>query len=194
MSTTTKTAEVAQDAVTVAQQQSNDVASNGAGYQNTIKRLIAAGAKRISSVRIKNVNNTEKDNYTMISFTLASPIKGFVPVDGGASYQEGVTQTMFTSLFAITGALKENEDLGWMANTLLEKPEALNLILNGATVDILQQEIKAGEEYKNPFSTQENVEPMVYDHDVIINNVIGFNLGKVGLKMADKLADKLLGF
>lgn len=168
--------------------------SNGVGYQNVIKKMIAGGAKRINSVRIKNVNFTEKDNYTMISLTLAQPIKGFVSNDGGASYEEGVTQTMFTSLFAIAGALKEDEDLGWMANTLLEKPEAINLILNGAQVDILQQEIGAGEEYSNPFSTRTDVEAQVYDHDVIINNIVGFKLGKVGLKMADKLADKLLGF
>ena len=44
-------------------------------------------------------------------------------------------------LYAIVGALKEDEELGWMANALLENPQALNLIFNGSTVDILQQEV-----------------------------------------------------
>lgn len=171
-----------------------DNASNNVSYQNIIKKLIASGCKRINSVRIKNVNFTEKDNYTMISFTLATAIRGFVSKDGGATYEEGQTNTVFTSLYAIVGAMKEDEELGWMANALLENPQALNLIFNGSTVDILQQEVSAGEEFRNPFSTREDVEPQVYDHNLIINHILGFKLGKVGMKMADRLADKLMGF
>lgn len=163
-------------------------------YQNIIKKLIASGCKRLNSVRIKNVNFTEKDNYTMISFTLGNAIRGFVSKDGGITYEEGQTNTVFTSLYAIVGALKEDEELGWMGNALLENPQALNLIFNGSTVDILQQEVSAGEEFRNPFSTREDVEPQVYDHNLIINHILGFKLGKVGMKMADRLADKLMGF
>lgn len=172
----------------------DEVQISNVSYQNIIKKLIASGCKRINSVRIKNVNFTEKDNYTMISFTLASAIRGFVSKDGGVTYEEGQTNTIFTSLYAIVGALKEDEELGWMANAFLENPQALNLIFNGSTVDILQQEVAAGEEFKNPFSTREDIEPQVYDHDLIINHILGFKLGKVGMKMADRLADKLMGF
>jgi hypothetical protein len=171
-----------------------DNASNNVLYQNIIKKLIASGCKRINSVRIKNVNFTEKDNYTMISFTLATDIRGFVSKDGGVTYEEGQTNTVFTSLYAIVGALKEDEELGWMANALLENPQALNLIFNNSTVDILQQEVSAGEEFRNPFSTREDIESQVYDHNLIINHILGFKLGKVGMKMADRLADKLMGF
>ena len=147
-------------------------------YQNCIKKLIAAGCKRINSVRIKNVNFTEKDNYTMISFTLSTPIRGFVSNDNGVTYQEGMTNTLFTSLYAIVGALKEDDELGWMANALLDNPQALNLIFNGGSIDILQQEIAAGEQFTNPFSTRNDATVQVYDHDVIINHIIGFKLGK----------------
>lgn len=194
MSKTATTAPAVEQPVVEQPANVTEQASNAVGYQNIIRKLIASGAKRINSVRIKNVNVTEKDNYVMVSFTLAAAIKGFTTNDGGATYEEGTTNTMYTSLFAITGALKEDEELGWMANGLLEKPDALNLILNGATVDILQQEVEAGEEYKNPFTTKSEVEAQVYDHRVIINNVIGFKLGTTGKRMADRLADKMLGF
>jgi hypothetical protein len=163
-------------------------------YQNCIKKLIAAGCKRINSVRIKNVNFTEKDNYTMISFTLSTPIRGFVSNDNGVTYQEGMTNTLFTSLYAIVGAIKEDDELGWMANALLDNPQALNLIFNGGSIDILQQEIVAGEQFTNPFSTRNDTTVQVYDHDVIINHIIGFKLGKTGEKMAARFADKLMGF
>ena len=163
-------------------------------YQNCIKKLIAAGCKRINSVRIKNVNFTKKDNYTMVSFTLSNPIRGFVSNDNGITYQEGMTNTLFTSLYAIVGALKEDDELGWMANALLDNAQALNLIFNGGSIDILQQEIVAGEQFTNPFSTRNDNTVQVYDHDVIINHIIGFKLGKTGEKMAARFADKLMGF
>lgn len=179
-----------------------DVVNNGdevlneesVSYKNIIKKLIASGCKRINSARIKNVNYTEKDNYTMISFTLGTNIDGYISKDNGVTYELGKTNILFTSLFAVVGAMKEDEELSWMANALLENPQVLNLILNGATVDILQQEIPAGVEFSNPFSTKENPDTSVYDHDIIVNHVIGFTLGKVGQKMADRLADKLMGF
>lgn len=168
--------------------------ASNVSYQNIVKKLIASGCKRINSVRIKNVNFTEKDNYTMISFTIANPVRGFVSNDNGITYEEGETNIIFTSLYAITGALKEDEELGWMANALLENPQAINLIFNGATVDILQQEISTGKEFTNPFSTRRDVKPQVYDHNLIINHILGFKLGRVGQKMADRFADKLMGF
>jgi len=169
-------------------------AANIVGYLNIIKKLISTGAKRISSVRVKNINFTEKDNYTMISLTLASPIRGFVLDEATDTWKLGMTNTLYTSLYAIAGAIKEDENLAFMANKLLESPTAVNVVFNGATVDILQQEVKQGEEYFNPFTTKEHAEAQVYDHDVIINNVIKFNLSNTGQKAADRLMDKLLGF
>lgn len=173
---------------------SNEEVVNNVNYQNIIKKLIASGCKRVNSIRIKNVNFTNKDNYTMISFTLASEVDGFISPDNGVTYVKGKTNIIFTSLYAIVGALKEDEELGWMANALLTNPQALNLIFNGSNIDILQQEISAGEEFTNPFSTRNDNSTQVYDHDIIINHIIGFKLGKVGMKMADRLADKLMGF
>ena len=163
-------------------------------YQAVVKKLVQNGAKRINNCKIKNVNFTEKDNYTMISLTLINPIHGYVSNDNGMTYETGMTNTIFTSLYAIIGAMKEDEDLGWMGNTLLENPKLLNLILNGSSVDIIQQDIPAGTEFTNPFTTRADADVQVYDHNIILNHCIKFKLGKTGEKMADKLADKLMGF
>lgn len=194
MAKTAKTVDAPEAGATTPTVDVAEQAMNGVSHQNIIKKLIASGAKRINAVRIKNVNYAEQDNYTRVSLTLATGIKGYVRDEATGTYEEGSTSTLFTSLFAIVGALKEDEDLAWMGNALLEHPQALNLILNGAEISILQQELAAGEEYKNPFSTRDDSEARTYDHDVIINNVIGFKLGNTGKKMADKLADKMLGF
>ena len=119
-------------------------------YQEAIKTLLASGAKKITGLKVKNVNFTEKDNYDMVSFTLSSKIKGFVSEDNGLTYKEGLTN------------------------------------------DIIQKEVKEGEEYKNVFSTRDNVDPVTFDHAVIINNIIKFKLGKAGQIGASRLMDKML--
>ena len=62
------------------------------------------------------------------------------------------------------------------------------------TVDVIQHTIKAGVPYKNPFSTREDATETTFDHDTIINYVVGFSYGKTGAKFADVLAVKMMGF
>jgi hypothetical protein len=181
----------------VAEEVINEVANEAnvevTGYQSIIKKLKANGCKLLSGLMIKNLNYTEEDNYTRVSFTLNRPIRGYVTDDNGETWKEGVTNIVFTSLYGIVGALKEDEELSWMSNALLNNPKILNMIFCGATINILQQDVVAGEEYSNPFSTRSDVPTQIYDHDIIINHIIKFKLNKTGEKMADKLADKLMG-
>lgn len=158
---------------------------------SVITKLIANGAKRVNGIGVKNVNVTEKDTYTMVSFTTNKPVEGFVN-DGNGIFTKGMTNVIFSSLYAITGTIKEDEDLAWLSNTILSNPKSLPLLLSGAKIDVVQHFVAAGEEYINPFTTRTNVEPTVYDHDVIINYIVGVKLSAVGNKMADKLADAIL--
>lgn len=167
------------------------VENDDSSFKRIIQTLEANGCERITGIHIKNVKVTEEDNYTMVSFTLTSSIRGYVYTENG--FEVGKTNSVFTSLYAIFGTLKEDEDNAWLAYYFLSHPQALNPVLNGAQIDILQQDVMAGEEYVNPFSTKANQEPQVYDHDLIINHIISFKLSATGEKMADKLADKLLG-
>jgi hypothetical protein len=181
----------------VAEEVINEVANEAnvevTGYQSIIKKLKSNGCKLLSGLMIKNVNYTEEDNYTRVSFILNRPIRGYVTDDNGETWKEGVTNIVFTSLYGIVGALKEDEELSWMSNALLNNPKILNMIFCGATINILQQDVVAGEEYSNPFSTRNDAPTQIYDHDIIINHIIKFKLNKTGEKMADKLADKLMG-
>jgi hypothetical protein len=163
-------------------------------YNNIIKALLASGAKRINGVRIKNVNTTAKENHTMVSFTLTNQVRGYVSEDNGTTYKLGMTNTIYTSVYAIAGALKEDDELAFMANAIIENPKILTMLLSGAVVDLIQQEVVAGEEYRNPFSTRSDAEPSVYDHDIIINNIIRFKIGTTGREVRTRLIDKTLGF
>ena len=158
----------------------------GDTYKQIINKLISGGAKKFNNLKIKNVNILDNDTYVRVSITVVPNVPAYI---AGELTESNV---IFTSLFALTAVLKNNEDYAWMANTLLERPNILPLILCGGTINILQREYEAGEEVPNPWSTRET-EPRVYDHNVIVNDVIDITLGKAGTKMADKLADKILG-
>lgn len=157
-----------------------------------VKHLIAAGATRITNVQVKNVNVEAIDDYHRVSLTLTTPIPGFVSDDNGATYKKGVTTVMFTTNWAIAGCLREDEDYAWLGSHVSVKPKSLKVLLSGAKIDILQQVIGAGEEYKNPFSTRKDVDAKVYDHETIINNIIGIKFSKTGERAADNIMDHLL--
>lgn len=161
-------------------------------YDAIIKGIIAAGGKKLPGIRVKNANFTEKDNYTMVSFTLANKVRGYVRDEETGVYKEGMTNVIFTSLFAICGALKEDDEKAWIANHLLNHPTALPLLFAGSTIDIVQTEVAAGVTYRNPFSTRDNIEGVSYDHETIINNVIKVRFGKMGEIAASRLMDKML--
>ncbi len=161
-------------------------------FKSIIRKLIANGCKRITDIHVKNVNYTSKDNYIMVLFTLSEPICTYQQKQDG-SYSLGRTNILYTSLTAIVHTLLEDENICWMSYPLTDNPEYLNLTLNGAQIDILQQEVPANTEYKNPFGNP-NKESVVFDHNIIINHVLGFKLSQTGELMADKLADKIMGF
>ncbi len=163
----------------------------GLDYASIIKALVANGGKRHKGVVVKNVNTTDKDNYTMVSFTTKSVLPAYVAEDD--DYVLGVSNIVYSSLYAIVGAMREDEDLAWMGNVLLQSPNAAQLVLSGATLDIVQVEYAAGETIYNPFTTKDEDEGVEYDHDCIINYIVGIKLSKIGEKFADKLADKMLG-
>jgi len=159
----------------------------GDNYKKIITQLVAGGAKKYNNLKIKNVNVLDADTYVRVSITIVPNVPAYI------NEERTESNVIFTSLFALVAVLKNNEEYAWMANTLLERPNILPLILCGGTINILQREYEAGEDVPNPWSNRET-EPRVYDHNVIVNDVIDITLGKAGIKMADKLADKILGF
>lgn len=161
-------------------------------YKAAIAELKKQGGKLIKGIKVKNCNVTEKNNYVMVSFTLGQDVEGYNANEQGV-FERGERNVIFSSTFALAGMLKENDDLSWVANHLLTHPNIINLLFNGGTIDIVQLPVVAGQIYKNPFSTR-NAESDPFDHDTIINHIIGVHLGRTGEKVADKLMDKLLGF
>lgn len=175
-------------------------------YNDIIKGLITNGNKRYNDIRVRNVKSERMDSdYVRITFVVDKPIPAYVLQDDG-TYKLDVSNNIFSSAYAISGMLKEYEDLAWLANEILgacdraideddDKPLGIiNLLFNGSKIDVLSTHVEANKEYYNPFSTNKDAEAYISENNFFANNVIKITLGKTGKVASNRLMDKLLGF
>ena len=156
-----------------------------------INSLLKNGAKSVNGLKVKNVTVTVLENYTRLGLTLDKPVEGYVAKEDG-TFEKGETNVIFVSAFAVASVLKDSDDAAFAANHLVEHPEAMNVILSRATIDIIQEPVVSGQEYRNPWSS--NGDATVFEHDTIINHLTGIKLSEFGMKKLDRLADAMLGF
>lgn len=156
-----------------------------------IAELLKNGGKSVKDLKVKNVTVTRCENYVRLGITLDKPVAGMVTKDNGVTYEEGETNVIFVSLYSITSLLKDDDDAAFAANHLVEHPDSMSIVLSRATIDIIQETVEAGAEYKNPWSN--NAEATVFDHKTIITHVVNVTLSDFAIRKLDRLADSLLG-
>lgn len=156
-----------------------------------IAELLNNGGKSVKDLKVKNVTVTRCENYVRLGITLDKPVTGMVTKDNGVTYEEGETNVIFVSLYSITSLLKDDDNAAFAANHIVEHPDSMSIVLSRATLNIIQETVEAGTEYKNPWS--DNAEATVFDHKTIITHVIEINLSDFAIRKLDRLADSLLG-
>lgn len=147
-------------------------------YREIIKSLIKDGWKQKKNIKVTNITDTTKENYTMLTFVVEPPVPAFVLHPDTDEYVEGVSKNIYSSNFAISGVLKQTEDLGWLSNLIVAKPKLANFYFNGGHIDVIYKKIAEGEEFVNPFST--NAEPQEFEHDTYVYYITNVTLGKNG--------------
>ena len=156
-----------------------------------VANLIKNGAEQVKGIKVKNVTVTPLENYVRLGLTLDKPVKGMISEDG-VEYKEGETNIIFVSLFSVISLLKDNDEAAFAANHLIKHPDAMSVVLSRAIIDVVQETVEEGTEYKNPWS--DSAEATVFDHKTIINHVTSISLSEFAIRKIDRLADSLLGF
>lgn len=155
----------------------NDDNGQEKSYREIIKSLVKDGWKQKKNIKVTNITDTAKDNYTMLTFVVEPPVDAFVLNDDG-DYVEGKSKNIYSSNYALSGVLKQTEDLGWLSNLIVAKPKLANFYFNGGHIDVIYKKIEEGEEFVNPFST--NAEPQELEHDTYVYYITNISLGKNG--------------
>lgn len=156
-----------------------------------IAELLAKGCKRVSNIRVRSASVTPKDDYVMVSLSLEKPIAGYVADNEGVFHRSEVT-IVFASSYSIASTLKDNDATAWAANQLVRNPKGLEVVLAGAKIDIVQQDVSEDEIYKNPFSSS-NDEGTAIGHDTIINYVTKIDICNTAKQMLSMLAMNMMG-
>ena len=160
--------------------------------KEVVKTLLASGAKKVTDVKVTNVTVKALDTYVRVALTLDKKVEGYILNETDGTYSPGEVKVIFVSLYSLLSMLKQNEDTAFAANHVANHPETIGLILSGARIDIIQQPVVAGEEYRNPWSDRTDAEATVFEHDTILNHVVSIEVSKFGEKALDKLMDKML--
>lgn len=159
--------------------------------KQVVAELLAKGCNKIAGIRVRSSIVTPKDNYVMVSLSLERGIPGYVS-DGEGVFTKGETATVFASSYSIASVLKDNDETAWAANQLIQNPKGLEVILAGAKIDLVQEEVSADEIYKNPFSSSD-VNGQSLGHDTIINHVVKIEICQKAKQMLNMLAMNMMG-
>lgn len=170
----------------------NEEQSTERTFKDICNEIVANGGTRIKGIKVRSCKITEQENYTMVSLTLERKVKGYRANEDTGIFEEGMTNVIFSSTYSLASVLKNDEDLAFCANTLVESPNAFEVVLSGATIDIIQQPVAADELYKNPFSTSDS-EGVALGHDTIINHVINIVPSKRAMTVLDRVALSMFG-
>lgn len=150
-------------------------------YEERLKALLADKDNRVyRNVTIRNVTKREKTgDWENITLVLSGMVPGFIKQEDG-SWKKGLTNNIYTTSYAIAGILKETEGASCIVNKINEHPEMIPMVLNKATISIIQTDVPKDAVYEFPFSTRERKEKYTRDHDWVANNIFNVQLGKDG--------------
>lgn len=159
------------------------------------QEAVKNGGKIVKSVKIEDavvsIDDASEDKPAQVTIKFEEPCaKAFVANEDGV-FEEKVVDYIVVRTYAISGLFKKARK-GYLGRYIVRKPTALELLLPGAEVDILQQPLAANHWYYNPFSTKETTTARRYATNRIINNVVGIVFDAQGKRQIEKIEDKLL--
>ena len=158
-------------------------------FDDAVAALRKSGAKS-EIVTICNVTITDCKNWTRIALTLNRDVDGPV-CDSEGNWSMGKTHVVFLSLYSILSTLKNTNETIAITGHIADNPTALQIILCGAKVELLQQEVKAHATYVNAFTGEETEHES--DHDSLFNHLVSVEFTDKALRAIEKIEDKLLG-
>ena len=159
-------------------------------FNDAVASLRKAGAKSETDVIVKNITIADCNNWTRVALTLNREVDGAVTDEDG-NWSIGKTNVVFMSLYSIVGTLKNTDDTLAVASYIAKHPTSLQIILSGAKIELLQQEVKANETYINAFTGEETEHES--DHDSLFNHLVDVEFSCKGRIAIEKIEDHLLG-
>lgn len=164
--------------------------------------------RRVNNLHIKNVKafaRLAKDTgrvITRLTFVVKERVPGMVVDEanldafGMPTKKLGASNNIFTSAYAVSGAMKESAKGAIFADSVANMTAVLagaaereitgnaniaNTLYAGGVMDIICQFVPANTPYRNPFSSaDDDAEADTFDEDRIFHHVVRLQFGEVG--------------
>lgn len=164
--------------------------------------------RRVNNLHIKNVKafaRLAKDTgrvITRLTFVVKERVPGMVvdetnlDVFGMPTKKLGGSNNIFTSAYAVSGAMKESAKGAIFADSVANMTAVLagaaereiignaniaNTLYAGGIMDVICQYVPANTPYRNPFSSaDDDAEADTFDEDRIFHHVVRLQFGEVG--------------
>lgn len=130
------------------------------------------------TVKVADVRYIDRGDFTVVLFNLANGCRGYVQ-GADDKYAVGTVDVISTTLNMWRMMLRTTS-LSAVRKTVCATDDMLNLVLDGAELQVLSVPVKANVPHTNPFNDRKDVRAKVYDHDTIIHYVIGVRLSASG--------------
>lgn len=160
--------------------------------KEVINQLIKDGGVQTKNIIIKNVTVTPMEEYVRLGLTLDTPVKGYRLNEETNEWEEQDVNVIFVSAFSVASLMKENPAAAFAANTLLENPKSMSVVLSRAKITVIAENVAQGQEYVNPWSNNTD-NSTVFEHDTIIHHVVDLEISDFGKDMLRQLALNMMG-
>lgn len=162
---------------------------NVKGMVKVTKRVIddaVATAEDLKAAADAMPNDTEEEKEAKAEAEAdAEAARGYANSLELDDYVVGTTDRIFLSNFAFIGMLRQNPDTMFLINALRADETLFERVLNYATFNVIAQEVVAGEEYCDPFSTSDTTSTVQYDS--VYHTGYGIQLSEYGWEAADEI-------
>lgn len=157
-------------------------------HKQAIAYLVANGATLHKARKVRGVTVSPGDTRTLVTIRVDKPVPGYVQ-DENDNYVAGDTDKVFVTLWDVLHLFRENDDLAMIGNAIARNPRSLEVLLAGATLNVVQEQITAGDVTLNPYTGEER---QASEHDTVYSHIDALKLSDRGMKCVDKLIDHLL--
>lgn len=158
-------------------------------HKQAIAYLVANGATMHKGRKVRGITVSPGDTRTLVVLRVDKPVPGYVRNEDNDEYVAGDTDKVFVTLWDILHLFRENDDLAMISNAIARNPRSLEVLLAGATLNVVQEQITEGEVTLNPYTGEERE---VTDHDTVYSHLDALKLSERGMKCVDKLIEHLL--
>lgn len=163
--------------------------------KEVVKNLVKNGAKEVKDVKVLTATVTPSESVEGLARIAFNTNKqfDFIQTDDNGTESKTKTNIVISSNYAIIGILRTNEFAAPVIGELQLKPKALEVILAGATIEVVQESVKKDTDYVNPFTTKKDAEATQFDHNTIINHIVSIKLSDRAEAQLSRISDKILG-